>query len=370
VAIAWGGAVPSFNPALLPDPAREPQAAYLLELAAGNWVPAPGSQPGNQQQRQQQQQQQQQQQPQAHEGQGRADAGTVCGVRSSRVTTIFPADLHVYCGASAGSSSASASSDEVLAGGSAHAAATPTPSAAEVLGSFAGEPRGQCCFLCGWQCSDCAVATTALAGASLDAQLQACRASLERVQVRVPAPEQQQQQQLLDAVMAATRLFHLQQPAWYDAGEDTQHSGDDRSGSGGDSSNPATAEAAVRARQAQQQLERMQQQLQPLRDVVALREVYLQQHSSRPVWPHAAFAELAADALDDVQQQMRSERLQRKRLQERLRLATRPGAAAGGAGAVAGMAAAAAAAAAGDAQAAADDSAVAEHPARGHVGNT
>jgi hypothetical protein len=273
--VTWAGAAPAFNAVLLPSADTEPLAAFLLQLGAGDWA-------AQSQQQQQQQQQQQHDEPDVTQPAGRQ--------------VISPADLRAYCGR-----------------------------------SFAADEEGlttvRCCFLSGCQCCGCAAATATLSASGLEEQLQACGASLQGLRV-LSEPQQQQQQPQgeerqagsswalqpgqFDELLSATRLFHLQQPGWYQP-------------YGGSSSSECQQQQTDAADAAQ--LRQLQAQLRPLRDVVALREVHLeQQDGGSYVWPIGFFDEMAEDALAVAQRQLSRQARQTEQVVQQLRrLTTTPG---------------------------------------------
>jgi hypothetical protein len=98
------------------------------------------------------------------------------------------------------------------------------------------------------------------------------------------------------------------------------HTGSDSSSSSsrGGSSRFAVVDAVPFSCAAQLQFRRVQQQLQPLKDVTAVREIYLQQQQKGPAIPVLHLQEWASDALDAVCE----ERQQRRRLQQQVQMLT------------------------------------------------
>jgi hypothetical protein len=271
----------------LPAADQEPLTAWLLQLAAGAW------------------QQQQQQQQQDTFG-----TATTTTSSSSSVKILYPADLRLYC-------------------------------------SGAGSPGSSavCCFLSGMQCSSCAAATAALP-VELDAKLDACMVGLAGLAVRAGVGAaacllQGQQNsssscdnsmggaeqlvqltgQQLQQLMHATRLYHLQQQWWYDpaavaSSRDAQGSSSDRGSSSSSGGNEVLAGWQSLSAVDQVQLANMQPLLQPLRDVVALREMHLQQAQDGCVWPMAHFEGMVHDALETVCAERQQQRQIVKRMQQ------------------------------------------------------
>lgn len=124
----------------------------------------------------------------------------------------------------------------------------------------------------------------------------------------LPGLSDSQLQQLLHA----TRLYHLQQPAWYTAGGD------------GSTAN-------------QVQLQEVQALLQPLRDVVALREIHLQQQEASHVLPAEYYEQLVQDALLNTVRKRQQQQQQKEAVWEQLRRLTGPSAGTSAAAAAAGV---------------------------------
>jgi len=307
--VGWSGAVPcSIDPQLLPDPQSEPLTAYLLQLADGSWQ---------------------------QEQQGAA-GGSHCRV-------VHPADLRVYCGVRLSAPPAAIP-----------CSLAPAPPAVEGAAGTAGSscaavgPSVSCSFLSGWQCSTCAAETAALSGAGFEAQMDACRQGLQDMQgfLTLSQPKQQGQglrpssssskiagqalsEAQLEQLLQATRLYHLQQPYWYDSASSSRGAGQS-----------AALPQQDKQQQQQQpswgvtdaaQLEEVQTELQALRDVVALREIRLQQHESCSVFPQEYFEQLVQDVLSDVVRQRRQDQeqfLRQAQVQDQLKRLLRPSSAA------------------------------------------
>jgi hypothetical protein len=268
--------VPRISNNVLPAAEQEPLTAWLLQLAAGAW---------------QQPQQQQDTTGSSVTGSSSSSSGKV----------LYPADLRLYCGT-------------------------------------AGSSGPVCCFLSEVQCSSCAEATAALP-LELDAKLAACQAVLAGLAVKVgvgaaadvlsgqqryssssssSTPEglvtltAEQLQQL----MHATRLYHLQQQWWYD------YAAAAATGNAQGSSSSSSTEAAggwqLLSAVDRVQLAKVQPLLQPLRDVVALREMHLQQASDGCVWPLAHFEGMVHDALEQVCAERQQQRKVVQRMQQTL----------------------------------------------------
>lgn len=246
----------------------EPLADWLLQLAAGNWEPA---------------------------AQGASAAPADEEAQGSRTSSpvLFPLDLRYYCGQRWHSSlyhdligkgdNGNADSGKCIGG--------------QACGSSSSSSGGDscsssvvCCFLSGVQCSSCAASTARQASAGLDEQLLLCQESLKGIRGITKADKShascsdtgadicgREKQTLLDEqlqeLMQAIRLFHLQQPCWYDSNVQDTGAGHIGGGSSSSSNGCAVVDAAPWPHAAQHQLLRVQQQLQPLRDVAAVREI-------------------------------------------------------------------------------------------------
>lgn len=124
----------------------------------------------------------------------------------------------------------------------------------------------------------------------------------------------------LRQLATATRLYHLQQPSWYDSSSRSSNSSnnDSSSSSAGNSVPGCTAEPTAAADRAQ--LQEVAALLRPLRDVVALREAHLQQQQQTGcALPPELFDQTVQDVLNDVLAARRHQRQQEERVQEQLR---------------------------------------------------
>lgn len=245
----------------------------------------------------------------------------------------------------------------------------PTAAAGQGSVSDPAGPSVTCCFMSGWQCSSCAAHTAALAAAGLEAQLEACKSSLQQANQALAKQQGGDKHGadgdcacrlsdgLLRELLLGTRMYHLQQPSWWAAG--STNSGDlagnaaaagassgisgQQQSQQGDGSGPKQLDDVDRL-----QLEQLQPLLRPLRDVVALRETHLQQQQQSSVLPDEYFAQFVHDIVGDVVRTREQEQQEREvmvlEMQEQLRcgtarsaeaLATAVAAAGGGGAAVA-----------------------------------
>ncbi len=270
----------------MPHPQQELLTAWILQLAAGKW----------------------QQVRQQHI----TDASS-----SSGSSVLFPVDLRYYCGRSWPLQETGA------------LAAVPAVAAAAAV----AKPV-VCCFLSGWQCSSCAIATAASHAVHIDAQLDACRTTLAGLRVDMEAVEgsagskcraadavdscvgltDAQLQQLVEA----THMYHLQQQWWYDdsATAPAAFAAHSCADSHVSSSN-SRAEPRWQLLPAvdQVRLANLQLLLQPLRDVAALREVQLQQQQAGNAWPEGDFEGMVHTALEGVAAQKRQQSKLQRQLQ-------------------------------------------------------
>jgi hypothetical protein len=272
--VGWAGAVPHIEPSLLPDPATEPITAFLLELAQTTM----------------------QQQEELDSSTGVTSVTNSSSSSSRRwVPCVYPVDLRMYCGVTVTEPAAAQPAEAKPTAGQGYSTPPQAPSAAAAAAAegaaavFEG-PSVSCCFMSGWQCSSCAVASADLAAAGLEAQLERCRINLQSA-VTTPAtitdhqqPQQQQQEgeggtqegnvgqaaraagvgylmgschpglseQQLQDLLHATRLYHLQQPVLDGSGSD--------GGSSDVGSGSSRGQAQGSAAQLAQQLRGMQLQ--------------------------------------------------------------------------------------------------------------
>lgn len=267
----------------MPSPEQEPLTTWLMQLASGKLM---------QQQR---------------------ESGSSYGCGSSGAV-VFPADLRYYCGRKweAPVPCVSAAQGCSAAGPSGGSDSSPRSTAYHTSAPAAVV----CCYLSGWQCSNCAGATAALAAGDFGQQLKDAISSLQGI---AAAPwnadssssgqkcgfSNEQWQQL----KGVTRMYHLQQPWWYETTSST--------------SSTLSSKGSGLSSIDQVQLAHVQQHLAPLRDVVAIREVYLQQQEEGLVWPRHDFDAMVGDALDSVVREKQQQTALQKQLQ---RLVVKPAA--------------------------------------------
>jgi hypothetical protein len=124
--------------------------------------------------------------------------------------------------------------------------------------------------------------------------------------------------QQLQQLMHATRLYHLQQQWWYESTAAATSRNAQGSSSDGGTSSSSEVSAGWQSLSAvdQVQLANVQPLLQPLRDVVALREVHLQQAQDGCVWPMAHLEGVVHDALETVCLERQQQRQVLQRMQQ------------------------------------------------------